>query len=66
MAEPAPGNITRMSLDQAEKQVQISTVAHDKPPRKPLSFWLAFLSLNLAVFIVSLDATALGVAIPVC
>ncbi|KAL6233148.1 hypothetical protein BDW75DRAFT_242268 [Aspergillus navahoensis] len=33
--------------------------------RKPLSFFLAFLSLLLMVFLVSLDATTLAVAIPV-
>lgn len=35
------------------------------PPKKTLSFHLSFLSLNILVFIVSIDATALGVAIPV-
>jgi hypothetical protein len=38
----------------------------DNPPPKTLSFYLSFVSLNLLVFIVSVDATALGVAIPVC
>lgn len=33
--------------------------------RKPLSFFLAFISLLLMVFLVSLDATTLAVAIPV-
>ena len=33
---------------------------------KPISFYLAFLALNISVFVVSLDATALAVAIPVC
>jgi hypothetical protein len=37
----------------------------DRSPPKTLSFYLSFLSLNLLVFIVSVDATALGVAIPV-
>lgn len=32
---------------------------------KPLSFYLAFLSLVIMVLLVSLDATALAVAIPV-
>lgn len=34
--------------------------------RKPWSFYLAFLALLLMVFLVSLDATTLAVAIPVC
>jgi hypothetical protein len=33
---------------------------------KPLRFYLAFLCLLLMVLMVSIDATALGVAIPVC
>lgn len=37
-----------------------------KTDKKPLSFYLSFLALNIVVFIVSLDATALAVAIPVC
>ena len=37
-----------------------------KPSRKPLSFYLAFLSLNMSVLIVSLDVTVLPVAVPVC
>ena len=34
--------------------------------KKPLSFWLSFGALNITVFIVSLDSTALAVAVPVC
>ena len=33
--------------------------------KKPLSFWLSFIALNTTVFLVSLDATALTVAVPV-
>ncbi len=33
--------------------------------KKPLSFWLSFVALNITVFIVSLDSTALAVAVPV-
>ena len=33
--------------------------------RKPLSFWLSFIALNITTFIVSLDSTALAVAVPV-
>ncbi|KAF7513293.1 hypothetical protein GJ744_009714 [Endocarpon pusillum] len=32
--------------------------------KKPLSFYFSFLALNLMVFIISLDATALNIAIP--
>lgn len=37
-----------------------------EPSKKPLSFWLSFVALNITVFIVSLDSTALAVAVPVC
>ena len=33
--------------------------------KKPLSFYMTFLALNICVFLVSLDATALSVAVPV-
>ena len=33
--------------------------------KKPLSFWLSFVALNITVFIVSLDSAALAIAIPV-
>ena len=37
-----------------------------EPAGKPPAFYLSFIALNLMVFIISLDATALNVAIPVC
>lgn len=47
----------------------ITPVSHEdagkETSRKPLSFWLSFLALNISVFIVSLDSTALAVAVPV-
>jgi hypothetical protein len=45
------------------------SIAHSSPKsnwNKPLRFYLAFLCLLLMVLMVSIDATALGVAIPVC
>ena len=33
--------------------------------KKPLSFWLSFVALNITVFIVSLDSAALAIAVPV-
>ena len=40
--------------------------ASTKTSGKSLSFYLAFLALNMSVFIVSLDVTAIPVALPVC
>ncbi len=39
--------------------------AMEETTKKPLSFHLSFLALNLMVLMVSMDATALAVAIPV-
>lgn len=33
--------------------------------KKPLAFYLAFLGINVTIFVFSLDATILAVAIPV-
>lgn len=39
---------------------------HVSTPKKPMSWYLAFFAINISTFIVSLDATALAVAVPVC
>jgi len=49
-----------ITLDQSPKEL-----AHAANAKKPLSFHMSFLALNLMVLLVSLDATALAVAIPV-
>jgi hypothetical protein len=48
-------------------QPPLKRVDEINPPvsTKPLSFFLAFLPLNISTLVVSLDATALAVAIPV-
>lgn len=51
------------NLQQAAADVVVD--AQDSPRKKPLSFYFAFLSLVIMVFIVSIDSTALAVAIPV-
>lgn len=45
--------------------VPVETIPAPSNWNKPLSFYLAFLSLLIMVLLVSLDATALAVAIPV-
>lgn len=51
----------------AEQATDGSTTPGAAPPpnKKPFSFYMSFLALNIMVFIVSLDATVLAVAIPV-
>ena len=48
----------------AESRKQADQTASPKR-KKPMSFYLAFLALNISTVVVSLDATALAVAIPV-
>lgn len=38
---------------------------NEEKTRKPVSFYLTFAALNICVLLVSLDATALSVAVPV-
>lgn len=68
MADTTPERAT-ISTNETKPQKSPSITALDetgeKPTKKTLSFYLSFISLSLLVFIVSLDATALGVAIPV-
>ena len=49
--------------DQAEHQDDTTSSAKSG---KPISFYFAFLSLSMGVLLVSLDVTALPVAVPVC
>lgn len=70
MVEQFSSDGTAVSV--TEKDAQHETVAGaldapglEKSPRKTLSFYMTFLALNISTFIVSLDATALAVAIPV-
>lgn len=51
-----------------ESKDETTTPIEDEPvptSKKPLSFYLAFLSIMIMVLLVSLDSTALAVAIPV-
>lgn len=40
--------------------------SQERPLKKPLAFHMSFLALLIMGFICALDATVLGVAIPVC
>lgn len=52
------------NLPATAETTNVEPLESGKPKRKP-SFYLAVLSLMLVILIVSLDATALSVAIPV-
>lgn len=57
---------TDKDLEKARSTIALTS--HESPTpswRKPYQFWLASLSLWLVVLLVTLDATALAVAIPV-
>ncbi|KAI1771149.1 major facilitator superfamily domain-containing protein [Hypoxylon cercidicola] len=57
------GGLPQSSSEEQSPQAQETPTLRDKL-RKPIKFHLAFLSLLLMVLIVSIDATALGIAIP--
>ena len=57
---PSPPNSREQLLSNAE-----SFPDNGAKTKKPLSFYMTFLALNICVLLVSLDSTALSVAIPV-
>ena len=62
----APSDVAELNLEAAAGFENAPTKPETElKTKKPLSFHMAFLALNLMVLIVSLDATALAVAIPV-
>lgn len=61
--EPSIGRSESYTPQTAPAEVAVDVKA--KQTNKPLSFYLAFLALNMTVLIVSLDANAIPVAIPV-
>ncbi|KAK6217924.1 hypothetical protein LQW54_003212 [Pestalotiopsis sp. IQ-011] len=62
--EPAAANISAPDVEKTGYQEAASANAQIHPRRKPIAFYLAFISLLIVVLIVSLDATILAVAIP--
>ena len=63
-AEKAQAGVLLEAGEQRAQETSSRPTLRDKL-NKPMSFHLAFLSLLIMVFIVSIDATALAVAIPV-
>ena len=55
-------SLSSQPVDHEQKQVPLNNSGKAK---KPLSFYMTFLALNICVLLVSLDATALSVAVPV-
>ncbi len=60
MDKPALQSSQALGLEQ--EQVPLTNGGKAK---KPLSFYMTFFALNICVLLVSLDATALSVAVPV-
>lgn len=63
-ADPPPSSDGK-TRDRDGTATPDQTTCNLPPTKKPLSFHMSFLALNIMVFIVSLDATILAVAIPV-
>ena len=64
MRAPDPTLFPDGKTSDSDASGQPTTLPPPNPP-KSLSFHMSFLALNIMVFIVSLDATILAVAIPV-
>ena len=64
-ADAAPQMAQVIRVDGTEICGHGSDVMPDEKPKKPIRFYLGFLSLLIMVFIVSVDATALAVVVPV-
>jgi hypothetical protein len=65
--DPKPLETSRLTKSQEiDKQMPVELGGDDTILRKkPLAFYLAILGININVFLFSLDATTLAVAIPV-
>jgi hypothetical protein len=57
-----PPSLSSQPVGLEQEQVPVNNGGKAK---KPLSFYMTFLALNICVLLVSLDATALAVAVPV-
>ena len=67
-ASASPMQPSRDSIHVMGDQVEIHQdgTSESANSGKPISFYFAFLSLSMGVLLVSLDVTALPVAVPVC
>ncbi|KAF1830188.1 MFS general substrate transporter [Decorospora gaudefroyi] len=63
-AKQPPVELKQTTQPVRPEQDEVSP-SNDKKRKKPLSFYFTFLALNICVLLVSLDATALSVAVPV-
>lgn len=65
---PKPGTITKTGTQTEETQTDTKENGEqdvEPPPKKSLAFKLAFIGLASSCFVFQLDATALGIALPV-
>lgn len=65
MSQPDLGKPSALSSQPVGLEGEQVPLNDDKKAKKPLSFYMTFLALNICVLLVSLDATALSVAVPV-
>lgn len=57
-----PFSVSKQPVALEQEQLSLRNAGEAK---KPLSFYMTFLALSICVLLVSLDATALSVAVPV-
>ena len=66
-ASASPMQPSRDSFHMGDQvEIHQDGTSESAKPGKPISFYFAFLSLSMGVLLVSLDVTALPVAVPVC
>lgn len=66
--DPKPESITKTGTQTKETPTDANESGQedvDPPPKKSLAFKLAFVGLASSCFVFQLDATALGIALPV-
>ena len=63
--ERVEDHTTPYGLEQSAVPIPEKDSSDESPSKKPITFYLSFLALNVTVFIVSLDLTELAVAVPV-
>lgn len=65
VAHQVVDKLSQQSTELTSTEQEQTMLRNEGKTKKPLSFHMTFLALNICVLLVSLDATALSVAVPV-
>lgn len=65
-AEPRSEKTEAAAEEEVDEPIEANDVSDEaQSPKKPLSFHLAFVGLAASLFVFQMDATCLGIALPV-